>query len=443
MAINQSVIENIKSRVAALLGGVLNGKKWSDVIHDPQLTESVHRIIVEELVGSDTSTIGKALLQAISDDKLDENDLKEIVKKWALAQTAGDVIAQELISDLDDGTLTPDEISKLVLHWTKRQVKDSAISTFLSLVVAADGTFTIDIAKAKAMLISYFKAKSGLPPEVADPIAEALGNGKLDTQAVLAILAGWAAASDQERLSELLTRLKNEGKDTSDVPMVILSWLSGVDTDSLTTALKLLEKGDFINLLVLILGALDPNFAGSSLQLLLTGDIKELIEKELTAALVHLHVDNATDLVKALEELAKGTRLIFARPEAAKLSFGDVAGAVSVWHEIQEIIFYAQLFVGTGLSAIVSTDPAAKPHILEAAEITEDTPISKFVKDPSKQSQREEMANVLTKMVRVHFGDRLKPIGALLFAQEFFVTGTVKNGGSFASIIFAKLKDPL
>lgn len=439
MGLPREIESRIKQRVALVLGGVISGQSWSQIHANVNLRGQIYEIIVGELLSTDPSTIGRSLLDVVSDGSVTSEELREIVQSWALAQAGGDQVLKDLIQALSDDKLTAQEVAAVSLTWAKRQATEPRVKAFLSVVVTGSGGLSVDPAKAKELLIAYLGDRSGLPASVTKPIADAVKAGTFKAEQFFAIVAGWATASGEDRLADLLRALSEQGQSTGDALLVLASWLSDVPKDDLQQVLELIAQKKFTHLAALIVGSLGDGLGISLLRQVLEGKFEEAAEKALGEFLKKAGVNEFDDLAKALVDLATGARSLFARPETETLPFGNNAAAVAVWHETQEVMYFAQLFVGDAIGGIVSTDPQAVPHLIRASALKFNTPLSNLVADPSKKPQREEVVDTLTLMLDRHFRGRIIPFGnSRVLAEKDFRAGSNINCGSVVAQVFAR-----
>lgn len=439
MPLPKNIEDLIKEEAALLLGG-LQGKSWQQILQDTVTRDKIYAMIAKKLLGTDSSTLAKAILGALSDNSVTADEIKGIVGAWALAQAGGDAVLQQLIQALMDGKVTQVEAATVALSWAKRQVKDPTVLAFLGTVATSSSGLSVDQAKFKKQLLAFLEKKSGLDKAVTNPIIEAINDGDFDPAAIMAIVTGIAVAFDEDGLGDLLDELREKGQDTEDTLLVVLSWVSGTSLDKLKDAASLLAKGDFLKLLAMVVGALEPGLGTALLTQIANGKFQELALEELTKLLKDAGVNEAGDLAKAIIDLATGARSLFAQPEEAGLPFGKNAAAVAVWHETQEVMYLAMLFAGAGLGDIVSTDPQAVPHLVRAANLKLDTPLSKLVVDPSKKDQRELMADSLKLMLNRHFRGRMSPLVSRPVPEEAFKANSGKTCLNIVSIVFGLFK---
>ena len=392
-------LEQVLRNILPTIPGVAGLRNFGDFDRlDENTKRQIYRAIATALLGNDQNTIAKALLDALIEGG-STVDWTSILRAWAGELIGSDPIKQDILKALTDGKLSTEEIVSILLKAAQSLIKEPAVRAVI------DGIATIyNVPGAQRALEDYLN-HSGFP----DPgILQSIAAGKISPQAVLQVLAVWAAASDPAGFGSIISSLPDLKNGTATPEEIVLAVIGQRLPSNVQEILSKLLDSDWSGLLATILGTLNLGLGLKVLADVAAGKYRDAAIDQLVEWLKSAGVNeqHALPLINAFIDLVTGARSLFAAgPEPEAVDAGLSPDQIARWQEIRAVIYTAQLAINKG--DLVPMDPQAEPHIFLAAKIRYNTFLHDLVSSKATDQQLKEFCDTLTAFLDVRFGDRM------------------------------------
>jgi hypothetical protein len=381
------------------------GGDWTTA--KPLVRAKAHEFVAKWLIG-DRELARKALISALSDDKLTEKELVGILaalaQSWENNSFFGNSFVQRILASLEDGDLTSREIAETAAEWTARRTTNDTLKQIIRS--SADGHLSTN--EIEQSIVDWLKrrGKTGLAQQV-QQVLDAPQSLNLRSLVLMAT----AYLVSQGTLTQAGSTIDKQRSN-------LISAFNQLGDSGLIEIIQALVAGDDVKALILVLKDLGINADEALPKAILSGRLhdvlRELLVKSLARNIDGLKDGQPGDLADAIIGVFRGTvQIVIAQDERQELGMGQ--NEYKIYVRVRKLVYAAKLAVAGG--PLVPTDAMAQPHVFAAAALKPETEIGTL----APQDKWPLLLDCLLKFKNVEFGSH----GSVPANQELLASGII------------------